>query len=140
MQPTVTRQVPVIAVVDDDGSVRRSLRRFCRTMGFDPRVFASAEDFLPSVDAQAYDCLILDLRMPGMDGLELQQRLLAMRADVPIILITAHDEPASRARGLAAGAVAYLNKPVTNAVLLGAIRQALKSTSPTHRLIAEDEP
>ena len=126
MQTPSTVRHNVIAVVDDDSSVRTALSRLCRSAGYDARAFGSPRGFLASMESQAYDCVVADIRMPEMDGFALQQELLIVRPALPVILITAHDEPAGRARALAAGAVAYLRKPFPNEELLSAICRALR--------------
>jgi FixJ family two-component response regulator len=117
---------PLISVVDDDHSVRESLARLIRSVGFGVRVFGSAEEFLSAGRDCRADCLILDIRMPGMNGLELQRELSASDRDLPVIFITAHgsDEDV-RARALGAGAVDYLLKPLREEEVLKAIEAAL---------------
>jgi FixJ family two-component response regulator len=119
---------PLISVVDDDHSVRESLARLIRSVGFGVQVFGSAEEFLSASQGRQADCLILDIRMPGMSGLELQRQLSASNCGLPVIFITAHgsDEQA-RARALGAGAVAYLLKPLREEEVLKAIDAALSS-------------
>lgn len=119
---------PVISVVDDDHSVRESLARLIRSVGFDVQVFESAEHFLSSGRGREADCLILDIRMPGMNGLELQRELTASDCELPVIFITAHgSDEHVRARALAAGAVDYLLKPLKEEEVLKAIDAALNS-------------
>ncbi len=119
---------PVISVVDDDESVRESLQALIRSVGFQVKVFPSAEEFLHSEQLLNTDCLILDVRMPGMSGPELQGELKARRVKVPIIFMTAHESDEEvRARALRNGAVEYLIKPVSEAVLLNAMDSALGS-------------
>ena len=118
---------PLIAVVDDDDSVRESLRGLFRSVGFAAQGFASAAAFLQSNDLPRTDCVILDVRMPGMGGLELQRRLVASRPEVPVIFMTAHDDASTRSQALSAGAVGYLIKPFTEEALLDAVRAALGS-------------
>ena len=121
-------QVPVISVVDDDDSVRESLQALIRSVGFQVKVFPSAEEFLHSEHLLNTDCLILDVRMPGMSGLELQGELKARHLEVPIIFMTAHESDEEvRARALRNGAVEYLIKPVSETVLLNAMDSALGS-------------
>ncbi len=120
--------VPVISVVDDDDSVRESLQALIRSVGFEVKVFPSAEEFLHSEHLHKTDCLILDVRMPGMNGLELQGELKARRLKVPIIFMTAHEsDDEIRSRALRDGAVEYLIKPVSETVLLNAMDTALSS-------------
>jgi FixJ family two-component response regulator len=118
---------PLVAVVDDDVSVRRSLDRLIRSVSLEVRVFASAEEFLDSDHPRKADCLILDVRLPGMSGIELHRHLLARRRNVPIIFITAHGSD-ERARLEAASdwTVAYFIKPFSGDELLDAVNVALK--------------
>src|SRR5258705_526173 len=120
--------IPLISVVDDDHSVRESLARLIRSVGFGVRVFGSAEEFLSAGRDYQADCLILDIRMPGMNGLELQRELSASDRDLPVIFITAHgsDEDV-RARALGAGAVDYLLKPLREEEVLKAVDAALRA-------------
>lgn len=117
--------LPLISVVDDDDSVRESLRGLIRSVGFQVKVFASAEEFLNSDALRNTDCLILDVRMPGMNGLELQRQLAASHCEIPIIFITAHGDEDVRSRALNGGAVEYLLKPFSEEALLKAIDAAL---------------
>ena len=118
-------RVPLIAIVDDDDALRNSLDNLLRSVGFRVHGFASAEAFLRSDQARETACLILDVRMPGMNGLELQRRMVAANWQIPIILITSHTDDEARARALAAGAVAFLYKPCREDDLLHAIDVAL---------------
>ena len=117
---------PLISVVDDDDSVRESLSGLIRSVGFGVTVFASAEEFLNSSHLSDTNCLILDVRMPGMNGLELQRRLAASHRSIPVIFITAHGDEEARVRALNGGAVEYLLKPFSEDALLKAIDTALK--------------
>jgi FixJ family two-component response regulator len=117
-----------IAVVDDEASVRRAVQRLLRAWGFWVTSFSSAEAFLARDPPVPPDCLVLDVWMDGMTGLDLQATLTARGEPIPIILITAHDDPLTRQRGLQGGAIAYLTKPFDDMVLLGAIRRALGLT------------
>jgi FixJ family two-component response regulator len=115
-----------VAVVDDDESVRKALQRLLRASDLDADTFASAEDFLASLpQATLPDCLVLDLQMPGTDGLDLQRQLVRTGSPVPTVVITGHDEPGMEARCLAAGASAYLRKPLQAGTLLAAIEAAI---------------
>ena len=119
---------PLISVVDDDDSVRESLDGLFRSVGFIAKVFASAEEFLNSDHLRATDCLILDVRMPGMNGIELHRHLIANNFEMPVIFITAHgSDEAVRARALKSGAVAYLDKPLSEDAVLKAVDEALSS-------------
>jgi FixJ family two-component response regulator len=122
------RDNPRISVVDDDVSVRRALGNLISSVGYQVELFASAEEFLNSGHLHDTDCLILDVRMPGMSGLGLQQRLAATNYLIPIIFITAHasDEEARR-RALEAGALDFLLKPFSEESLLNSVRAAIHS-------------
>ena len=117
----------MISIVDDNDSVRESLRRLMRSVGFAVNVFASAEEFLDSDRLCNTDCLILDVRLPGMSGLELQSHLAASYSKIPIIFITSYEDDEVRARALNTGAVDYFVKPFDDEGLLDAIDVALKS-------------
>jgi FixJ family two-component response regulator len=119
--------LPLISVVDDDESVRESLSGLIRSVGFGVMVFASAEEFLSSNRLPDTDCLILDVRMPGMSGIDLQRQLAATHTSIPVIFITAHGDEEARVRALNGGAVDYLLKPFSEEALLKAIDTALKS-------------
>ncbi len=120
-----TENTPTIYVVDDDSAVLKALNRLLRSHGFQVETFSSGEELLASVSLDATGCLILDVKMPGMNGLELQERLAAAGSKVPIIFMTAFDDPAGRDRALKAGAVAFLAKPLNDEVLVATIREAL---------------
>jgi two-component system response regulator FixJ len=116
----------LITIVDDDGSVRDSIQSFIRSVGFKARVFASAEDLLGSDALDHTSCLIVDVRMPGMSGLELQNRLNQSQISTPIIFITAHFDEKTRTQAVQAGAVEFLRKPFSEDELLHAIDLALQ--------------
>ena len=116
---------PVVFIVDDDESVRRALGRLMRSAGFDVRVFASAEEFLDQGCQNIPGCLILDVRMPQMDGLELQERLRTLGSHIPIVFISAHYDLGVREQAMKAGAVAYIQKPFNEEVLLNAVNTGL---------------
>jgi FixJ family two-component response regulator len=118
--------VPLIAIVDDDDSLRKSLDNLLRSVGWRTQGFASAEAFLSANHIPDTTCLILDVRMPGMSGLELQRQLGAANWPIPIIFVTAHADDDARAQALAAGAVDFLTKPFREEDLLNAIDAALK--------------
>jgi len=128
----------LISIVDDDVWLRNSLANLIRSVGFRSQEFASAEAFLASGEARATACLILDVRMPGMNGLELQRRLIAADWQLPIIFITSHADDAARAHALEAGAVAFLLKPCRDQELFDAIETALKSVLDTRKKGASD--
>ena len=118
--------VPVISIVDDDDAFKNSLDDLIRSIGFATLGFNSAEAFLISNQARDAACLILDVRMPGMSGLDLQRQLVAAKWQIPIIFITSHVDDVARASALEAGAVAFLYKPFHEEELLNAIDAALK--------------
>jgi FixJ family two-component response regulator len=117
----------LVAIVDDDDSMRSALDGLLKAVGFPARAFASAEEFLKSGDQHQTSCLIADIRMPGMSGLELQAQLNAERCRIPIIFITAHGDAKMRMQALRAGAVEFLSKPFDEEVLLESVRAALES-------------
>lgn len=113
-----------IAIVDDDPSVLKALARLLRTHGFQTRTFGSGLDFLAALSEGPPECLILDLQMPEMNGLELHQHLTLRGLEIPTIIITAHDNMHMRQRCEAAGTVDYLLKPLEDRVLLATIAKA----------------
>ncbi len=119
------RKGSIIAIVDDLESVREALGTLLRSVGYTAEVFPSAEDFLNSDHLRHTACLILDLQMPGMTGLDLHQRLVAAQVEIPIIFVTADGDEAARARALQAGAIGFLQKPFRDDALLHAVRMAL---------------
>ena len=116
----------LISIVDDDDSPRNSLGNLLRSVGFRVREFASADAFLGAQDVRETGCLILDVRMPGMNGLELQQYIVAAAWRLPIVFVTSHVDDDARARALGAGAIAFLYKPFREQELLDAIDTALR--------------
>lgn len=117
----------LVAIVDDDQSVRSALYGLMKAVGLEARTFASAEEFLESEDPRRTGCLIADVRMPGMSGLELQARLNAAECRIPTIFITAHGDDKTRSRALQAGALDFIPKPFNNRALVASIRAALAS-------------
>jgi len=117
----------LIAIVDDDDSMRDALDGLLKAVGYPARAFASAEEFLKSGQQHQTSCLIADIRMPGMSGLELQAQLNTERCRIPIIFITAHGDAKMRMHALRAGAVEFLSKPFDEEVLLESVRAALES-------------
>ena len=115
----------VVSIVDDDESVRNATNKLLRINGYETHSFSSAEDFLGSAIVQDTNCLVTDVRMPGMGGLALQERLLVRGFNVPIVFITAYPEHDSRKRAMEAGAVCFLNKPFDGLALIRCIEQAL---------------
>ncbi len=121
----VSSNTPVVSIVDDDESVREALKGFIHSIGFRAEIFPSAEDFLASNNLDKTSCIIVDVHMPVMTGLELQCRLSNSRFRIPMIFITARDDPPTRAQAVKAGAIDFLQKPFTGDTLLGAIQAAL---------------
>ena len=119
----------LIAVVDNEESVRRALGRLIRSAGFSIETFSSGADFLGSIHQRRPDCVVLDIRMPHLDGFEIQQALTKANDPMPVIVVTGDDSAEARTRAFQCGAKAYLRKPVDEAILLAAIRNAL-SPSP----------
>lgn len=117
----------MIAVVDDDEKFRAALQRLLRSAGFPVQSFASAEDFLKSGKQHETGCLIADIRMPGMSGLELQAKLNADHFSIPTIFISAHGDEKMRLQAMRGGAVKFFAKPFNDEILLESIRIALKS-------------
>jgi FixJ family two-component response regulator len=118
-------KVPVISIVDDDPSVRIATSRLVRSLGYTATTFASAGDFLGSSNAHETSCLIADVQMPGISGIELQNLLIARGCSTPIIFITAFPEASIRLKALKAGAVALLSKPFDESALIESIDIAL---------------
>jgi len=116
----------IVAVIDDDESCRTALKEMLRSAGLSALAFASAEDFLKSGQQRQTGCLISDIRMPGMSGLELQAKLNADRCRIPTIFITAHGDEKMRMQALRAGAVEFLAKPFDDEALLERVRTALE--------------
>jgi FixJ family two-component response regulator len=121
-------KIPLISIVDDDDALRNSLENLTRSAGLRAQGFSSAEAFLNSNQVHETRCLVLDVRMPGMSGLELQRQLVASSSLIPIIFVTAHGDDAQRTQALTAGAVAFLYKPFYEEELLDAIDSALKES------------
>src|SRR5450432_797823 len=117
---------PIVFVVDDDISVRESLELLIRSEGWEPETFALAQEFLARPRALVPSCLVLDVSLPGLNGLELQKRVAIERTDVPIIFITGYGDVPMTVQAMKAGAVEFLTKPFSDDVLLSAIRQALE--------------
>ena len=122
-------EAALVAIVDDDASVRQSTCRLIRAFGFQAEAFGSAEEFLASGHAAQSACLILDVRMPGMDGLELQRRLADSAPQIRIVFLTAHASDEEERRARRAGAVDFLRKPVAKEALLGVLRTVLKMSA-----------
>jgi FixJ family two-component response regulator len=119
----------LIAVVDDDESARSAIHGVLRSVGLKPRSFASAEEFLASGQQSETACLITDIRMPGMSGLELQARLAEEGCRIPVIFVTAYGDTRMRTQAMKGGAIVFLGKPFDDNVLLESIRMALEASS-----------
>ena len=116
----------VVSVVDDDESLRRSLGNLFRSVGLGVETFASADEFLRSAQRDSTSCLVLDLRMNGMSGFDLLRHLAATEPRIPVVILTAHGDEETRRRSLAAGAIAFLDKPFHAHALVEAVRSALR--------------
>jgi FixJ family two-component response regulator len=123
MEPTEHR---LVAIVDDDELFRRSMERLVRSAGFRVEKFGSAEDFLERGDLDRTACAILDMKLPGMNGLELQRRLITRPRPMPIVFVSAHEDDVVRANALRAGAVAFLKKPFEDSALFDALDRSMK--------------
>jgi FixJ family two-component response regulator len=120
---------PMLAIVDDDESVREATKSFIKSLGYAAATFASAEEFLQSDDLHDASCLIADVQMPGMTGIELQCRLIADGHRLPVIFITAHPDARARTRALEAGALGFFSKPFKEEDMIACLDKAL----PDHR-------
>ena len=123
MEPTDS---PLVAIVDDDELFRRSIERLVRSAGFRVETFSSAEDFLERGNLDGTACAILDMKLPGINGLELQRRLVTGPRPMAVVFVSAHEQAAIRSRALLAGAVAFLNKPFDNSTLLDALSRSVR--------------
>jgi FixJ family two-component response regulator len=128
---------PIVFVVDDDFSVRESLESLIRCEGLQPQTFASAQEFLDYPRVHTPNCLVLDVSLPGLNGLDLQGLVAHERTDMPIIFITGHGDVPMTVRAMKAGAVEFLTKPFNDDVLLAAIRTALERSRVALSLEAE---
>ncbi len=124
----IASAAPLVFLVDDDASVRKSLARLVKTAGYEAELFASVPDFLARAPYDGPCCLVLDVRMPGLSGLDLQEALRAAGQRVSIVFITGHRDVPVSVKAMKAGAVDFLTKPVDAETLLGAIRQAVART------------
>ena len=122
---------PIVFVVDDDVSVRESLELLIRCEGWQPEIFASAQEFLGRPRALVPSCLILDVSLPGLNGLDLQKRIASDRIDMPIIFITGHGDIPMSVQAMKAGAIEFLTKPFGDDVLLSAVRNAIERSQAT---------
>jgi FixJ family two-component response regulator len=124
-----TRETPIVFVVDDDVSVRESLELLIKFAGWQPQTFASAAEFLAHPRTATPSCLVLDVSLPNLNGLELQKLIAPERTDMPIIFITGHGDVPMTVQAMKAGAVEFLTKPFDDEVLLSAIRHAIKRSA-----------
>jgi FixJ family two-component response regulator len=121
----MAKDAPLLAVVDDDADVRVALTRLVSSAGFNVETFTSGAEFLRSVQDHEPDCVVLDLHMPEMSGFDVQSALAQGHPAVPVVFMTGHDTPESRARAIRMGAKVYLCKPINDEALLAAIRDAI---------------
>jgi FixJ family two-component response regulator len=133
----MSHATPIVFVVDDDVSVRESLELLIRWAGWQPETFASAQEFLSHPRVLAPSCLVLDVTLPGLNGLDLQKRVAVDRTDMPIIFITGYGDVPMTVQAMKAGAVEFLTKPFRDDVLLSAIRHALERSHTALRHEAE---
>jgi FixJ family two-component response regulator len=125
----LSKSKPLIAIVDDDESVCRAMKRLVRSLGMEANAFTSGQEFIDLIETMPSfqpDCVVLDVQMPGMNGLEVQERLVSSGNRLPVIFITAHDEAGVRDRALAAGAVAFPRKPFNDESFITTLHLALK--------------
>ena len=126
--------MPSVAIVDDEEGIRKALRRLLRASGLDAESYANGQEFLNAAAEKQPDCVVLDLHMPGMSGLQVLRKLKSTGQLLSVVVITAHDEPETRNQCMNAGACAYLRKPLEDRLLLNAISAAMRSRSaPTKR-------
>ncbi len=119
----MTKMQPIVYLVDDDAQLRESLQLLLQSVGLPLKSFATAQEFLNQFDPESVGCLVLDIRLPGMSGLELQQRLRESGADLPVILVSGHADVPMAVRGIKNGALDFLEKPFNDQVLLDRIQQ-----------------
>jgi FixJ family two-component response regulator len=122
---------PLVAIVDDDRSIRNATQDLLNAAGFSTVAFADAESFLASASRATTACLVADMRMPGMSGVELYQALVALGHSIPTVIITAHPEEVTQARGRVAGLTCYLIKPFTPDEILECVHEALAKSPPS---------
>src|SRR6202158_5335946 len=137
LRSPTSHATPIVFVVDDDISVRESLEALIRDAGWQPETFASAQEFLSRPPVLAPSCLVLDVTLPDLNGLDLQKRVAVDRIDMPIIFITGYGDVPMTVQAMKAGAVEFLTKPFGNDVLLSAIRNAIERSHTTLRHEAE---
>ena len=131
------RSNAAVFVVDDDAAVRRSLERLIRTVGLDVETFPTAQEFLEHVPPDGPACIVHDVRMPGLSGLDLQRKLTEAGFSVPVIIMTGHGTIPMSVRAMKAGAVDFLQKPFDEQVLLDAVNQALERDRETRKTEAQ---
>jgi FixJ family two-component response regulator len=136
-EPVMSSAVPIVFIVDDDVSVRESLELLVRNEKWEPAAFASAQEFLDHPRKLVPSCLVLDLSLPGLNGLELQKQLAVQHIDMPIIFITGHGDVPKSVQAMKAGALEFLTKPIENDTLTSAIRNALERSRLTMAQEAE---
>lgn len=119
--------MPCVAIVDDEEGIRKALSRLLRASGLDAESYANGQEFLDAAAEHRPDCVVLDLHMPGLSGLQVLRKLKEAGQRLSIVVITAHDEPETRQRCIDAGACAYLRKPLEDRLLLNAISAAMRS-------------
>jgi FixJ family two-component response regulator len=120
---------PLVAIVDDDPSVCRALKRLVRSLGMNAETFASGQEFVDLIEAMPSfhpDCVVIDVQMPGLNGLDVQERITGRDKPLPVIFITAHDDPMVRQKALAGGAVAFVRKPFNDELFIKTLGEALK--------------
>ncbi|MET0620982.1 MAG: response regulator [Thermoanaerobaculia bacterium] len=125
----MTRLKPLVAVVDDEEAVRRALERLLRSAGIETETFSTGGAMLDDLARRRPDCIVLDLHMPGMSGFEIQTALAERDLHIPVIVLTGHDTPEASERAAAAGAAAYLPKPVDGEVFLAAVVAAVEDSA-----------
>jgi two-component system response regulator FixJ len=125
---------PTVFVVDDDPAIRESLRWLIESVGLNVKIFATAQEFLDGYDPSLAGCLVLDIRMPGMSGLDLQNELAARKVNIPILIITGHAEVPVAVRAMKAGALDFIEKPFSDQLLLDRIRRAIEADAEFRRL------
>jgi FixJ family two-component response regulator len=120
---------PIVSIIDDDESLRLALVGLVRSLGFEARGFESAESFVRSGEFGSYACIITDIQMPGMSGIELKEHLAARQISLPVIMITARPDPSLEEKALAVGAIGFLRKPFEASALISYLDRALGKTS-----------
>src|SRR5260370_34066702 len=128
---------PTVFIVDDDGRMRAAMQRLLKTVGLDSESFATPQDFLRRKLPDASSCLLLDMRLPGMSGLEVQSKLNETGAQIPIIFITSHGDIPMTVKAMKSGAVEFLTKPFRDQDLIDAIQQALKNNAEARKQRSE---